>query len=142
SLDDILKRCAVRKQIESLEDHRHLFPDRDNLTPIAVYALTVNDDLTVVVGLQPVDTAQQRRLARARRSNYADDLALIHLERDAVEHEIVAERLSHLAKEYHFRPNFSSRRATMRIKGTHITRYQIATIVKISVFLNVDDAIS
>src|SRR5205823_3129328 len=62
--------------------------------------------------------------------------------RDPVQHQVAPERLSHAADRDHFRPNFFSRRPTRMISGTHITRYQTATSVKISVFLNVDDAIS
>ena len=39
--------------------------------------LAVEEDLPVVDGLEQVDAAQQRRLARARRADQRDDLVLV-----------------------------------------------------------------
>ncbi len=52
---------------------------------------SVQVDLTGVRPFEPVDTAQQRRLAGARRSEHADCLPLVDLETDVGQHSEIAE---------------------------------------------------
>src|ERR1700682_4242710 len=142
TLDHVLERRAMRKKIESLKHHRNLFTDRHDVACIAIHALALDGDFAGGVGYETVHAAQQRRLAGTGGPDHADYFALAPLERDPVQYEVAPERLAHAADRDHFRPNFFSSRPTRRISGTHIARYQTATSVKISVFLNVEDAIS
>src|SRR6202171_244081 len=142
TLDHVLGRRAVREKIESLKHHRNLFTDRHDVACIAIHAVAPRGDFAGVIGFETVHAAQQRRLAGTRRPDHADYFTLAHLERDSVQYEVAPERLAHAVDRDHLRPNFFSSRPTRRISGTHIARYHTATSVKISVFLNVDDAIS
>src|ERR1043165_845491 len=142
ALDHVLERGAVRKKIEALKHHRDLFADSHDVARIAIHALSADDDLARVVRFETVDAAEKRRLAGARGTDHADHFALAHLERASVEDKVLPERFAHAADRDHFRPNLFSSRPTRRINGTHMARYQIATSVNTSVFLNVDDAIS
>ena len=53
------------------------------------------DDPALVDRLQQVDAAEERRLARARGADQADDLVLLDLEVDPVENLLLAEGLAH-----------------------------------------------
>ena len=65
ALDDVLERGAMRKQIEALEHHRDLGADRDDRAVIAVDTRALDADLAAIVALEPVDAAQDGRLAGA-----------------------------------------------------------------------------
>src|SRR5205085_11149056 len=58
--------------------------------------VAVHLDAAAVELLQVVDTAEERRLARARWSDHADRLARIDVERHALQHLELAEALPHL----------------------------------------------
>jgi hypothetical protein len=57
------------------------------------HQVAVDPDPAAVDGLQLVDAAQEGRLARARRPEEADDLALVDIHVDALEHLIATEGL-------------------------------------------------
>jgi hypothetical protein len=83
----------VGEEVELLEHH----PDaRAQLVDVGVGIgdlVALDEDLAAGGGLEHVDAAQQRRLARARGPDDADDLALTDVEVDALEHLVVAEVL-------------------------------------------------
>jgi hypothetical protein len=141
-LDDVLERGAVRKQVEALEHHRDLGAHRADLPLGAVHARSVHPDLAAVVGFEPVDAAQERRLARAGRPDDADHLTLRHPRGDALEHRHRPEMLADAVEFDHGRPARFSRWRTIRIRGRLSTRYISATRVKTLVFLKVAEAIS
>src|SRR5262249_8000972 len=58
--------------------------------------LAVDPEPTGVDLLEVVDTAEKRRLARARRADQADDLAGLNLERDSLQDVKATEVLVHL----------------------------------------------
>ena len=63
-------------------------------TPVAVISAPTMKTRAGVDGLQQVDASQQRALARPGRPDEAHDLVLRHGQVDALEHEMVAERLA------------------------------------------------
>ena len=95
-LHDVLQRRHVREEVEALEHHadvaalrRHLLVGEVVQVPalLAVaHEVAVDPDAAAVDRLELVDAAQERRLARARRPEQADDLAAVHVEVDALEH--------------------------------------------------------
>jgi hypothetical protein len=82
-LGDILQRGHVRPQVELLEHHADAAAHRAQVARrhpgaarrLVADQLAVDADLARVVGLEEVDAAEQRRLARARRADQAGDLA-------------------------------------------------------------------
>ncbi len=64
----------MREQVEVLEDHADVAADLVDLLEIVGELRAVDDDLALLVLLQPVDAADHRRLARAGRA--ADDQLL------------------------------------------------------------------
>ncbi len=85
----------VREEVVGLEDDPDPAAD-----PVGVHArcrhlLPADEDPALVDRLQEVDAPQQRRLARARGADQADDLVLADLEVDPVQHLVGAERLAH-----------------------------------------------
>ena len=103
-LDDILERRLVRPQVKALEDEADLGPlARDVplrvLDELAVAAGPIADEVPVdfdaatVDLLQMIDTAQEGRLAGARRADDADDLLLAHVQGDAIQHLVPAKVL-------------------------------------------------
>jgi hypothetical protein len=64
----------MREQVEVLEDHADIAADLVDLLEIVGELGAVDDDLALLVLLQPVDAADHRRLARPRRA--ADDQLL------------------------------------------------------------------
>ena len=86
----------MREQVEVLEDHPDLGPLARDLALVQLVELAarlaVADQLAVdrqpagVDLLQVVDAAQERRLARARRTEHAHHLAAVDLEVDALQH--------------------------------------------------------
>jgi hypothetical protein len=57
----------VRKQVEVLEHHADFAADLVDLLQVVGQFDAVDDDLALLVLFQPVDAADQRRLARAGR---------------------------------------------------------------------------
>ncbi len=68
------------KQIEVLKHHADVAAHREDALGIVVELDAVDDDAAALPILQPVDAAQQRRLAAARRP--ADDDALAARDRE------------------------------------------------------------
>src|SRR5689334_7741182 len=142
ALDDVLECCAVRKQVKALEHHRDLGPDRHDRRRIAIDAGAFDADVAAVVALEPVDTAQNGRLAGTRGTDDADDLALGNRRRDSLEHLDLAKALVDVLELDHFRLAFFSKCRTSRISGMLMVRYISATSVNTLVFLKVEEAIS
>src|SRR6266700_6348629 len=87
-------------QREMLEHHadmrshpRQLAVAHDETGAVDADLCTVQVDLTGVGPFEPVDTAQQGRLAGARWAEHADGLALLDLEADVGQHDEIAEAL-------------------------------------------------
>ena len=68
----------MRKQVEVLEHHADFAAHQLDVLDIVAQLDLVDDDLAALMLLQPVDTANQRRLAGARRA--ADDDALAFMD--------------------------------------------------------------
>ena len=110
-LDDVLQRRAVREQVEVLEHHADVAALLGGVTGRhlvqLVAPLAVADQIAVDIQparidlLEMVDAAQERRLARARRADHAQHLALADLQRDALEHLQGAEALADLLGLHH-----------------------------------------
>jgi hypothetical protein len=81
-VDDV----APRRQRVGLEDE----PAVDTRPR---HFMAVDADRSGIGAFQAGDGAQERRLAAARRSHQAHELALGHVERDVLEHHQVVERL-------------------------------------------------
>ena len=75
----------MREQVELLEHHADLAADRVDILDVRSQLDAGDDDLAALVLLQPVDTADHRRFAGARRSTDDDALALGDLEVDVLE---------------------------------------------------------
>jgi len=71
------------KKIETLKDHAHLSADGIEVLQIVVQLDTVDDDLASVVGLKPVQCAQEGGLPRTGRSDDRRDLSFQKIGRDA-----------------------------------------------------------
>ena len=94
----------MREQIEQLEYHAGLRPDRRQLALAAARARplagTVADlqpidlDAAFVVELEQVDAAQKRGLTTARGADDRDHLAAVDVEVHPLEDPMVAERLA------------------------------------------------
>src|SRR5262249_33616508 len=76
-------------------DPRQLAVAHDKAGTVDADLAAVQVDLAGVGALEPVDTAQQRRFARARRAQDTDGLALLDLEADVGQHVERAEMLGH-----------------------------------------------
>ncbi|KAG0772046.1 hypothetical protein G6F22_016013 [Rhizopus arrhizus] len=74
-LDDVLQRGQVREQVELLEDHAHLQPQRAQPQFVVAQLGVGHHDGAAVDLLQPIHAAQQRALARAALADDGDDLA-------------------------------------------------------------------
>ena len=74
------------KQIEVLEDHADLAADLIDVLDVLGEFGTVDDDLSFLVLLQSIDTADHGRLAGTGRSADHDTLALVHTQVDVLEH--------------------------------------------------------
>jgi hypothetical protein len=89
----VLKRREVREQVEALEHHADLAPDRLDRLQVLGKLDAVHHDAARLVRLEAVDEAHQRRLARARGAADDDLLALRHAEVDVLQHLEGAEPL-------------------------------------------------
>jgi hypothetical protein len=94
---DVLDHGAVREQVELLEDHPDLRPQRGYPLAGTGHRAPVEQDLALVDLLERVDAAEHRRLARAGGPGDHDRLAALHGEVDAVEDDVVTERLAYAA---------------------------------------------
>jgi hypothetical protein len=89
----VLEHGEVREQVELLKHHPDLAPDLLDRLDVVGQRHAVDDDRAFLVLLQPVDAADQRRLARAGGTGDHDALAARHLEVDVLQHVEVAEPL-------------------------------------------------
>ena len=88
---DVLRGSQRRNQVEGLEDHAHALAQGAQRGGVAMLQrLALHQQAAVVEGLQAVDTAQQRALARAALADDGDDLAGLHIQVDALEHLVRA----------------------------------------------------
>jgi hypothetical protein len=71
----VLQDRQMREQVEVLEHHADLAADLVDALEVVGQLDAVDDDLALLVLLEPVDAADQRRLARARRPADHDALA-------------------------------------------------------------------
>ena len=74
----VLEDGQVREQVELLEHHADLAADGLDVLDVVGQLDAVDDDVALLVLLEPVDAADQGRLARARRAADDDLLALAH----------------------------------------------------------------
>src|SRR5215831_2393713 len=81
------------EQLKILEHHADVTPRLEGLPSEARDVLSVELDGAGVDVLEQVEAAQQRRLARARRTDHDHGLALFNVERDVLQHVQVAEGL-------------------------------------------------
>ena len=91
---DVLEDGHVRVERVALEHHGDAALHRRQV----VHPLSVDDDVARGRVLEPGDHAQERRLAAAGRADEDDELALAHVERDALHHVEVAEALDDVAR--------------------------------------------
>ncbi|MGY3410024.1 hypothetical protein ACVWZV_006137 [Bradyrhizobium sp. GM5.1] len=76
----------MRKQVEALEHHADFAPHRIDVLEVRPELDAVNDDLAFLKLLERVDTADQRRLARAGGAADHDALALLDRKVDVAQH--------------------------------------------------------
>ncbi|MNK73903.1 hypothetical protein D3C87_934060 [compost metagenome] len=91
----------MRKEVEVLEDHAHIATQVLDLGLGTGQGLAEDGDMPLVDGLERVDAAQERALARAARAQENDLLARVDMELDAVEHPLRAEGLSDVVEDDH-----------------------------------------
>src|SRR5580698_5224521 len=113
----------MRKQIEALEHHRYLGPDRCDRRRIALDPRALHQDCAGVVAFQAVDTAQDGRFAGARRADDADHLALLDRGADALQHLERTEAFVDIAKLDHRWFALFSKCRTSRMSGMLMARY-------------------
>ena len=85
----------MREQVEVLEHHADFAAHLVDLLQIVGQFLAVDDDLALLVLFQPVDAADHRRFAGARRTADDDALALHDLQVDVLQNVEVAIPLVH-----------------------------------------------
>ena len=76
----------MREQVERLEHDPDPASDPVERDAVGGDVLALDDDPASVDGLEPVDAAQERGLARARGADQADDLVLGHDQIDPAQH--------------------------------------------------------
>jgi hypothetical protein len=93
-----LQHRLVREEVELLEHHPDVGAHAPDRLRARVDRAAFEEDAAGVDGLQPVDAAQHRRLARARGTGDDDRLAGRDRQVDLVEHDVVAEALADAAQ--------------------------------------------
>ena len=90
----VLAHGHVRVERIMLENHRHAaLAWRELIDPLPFEA-----DLAAVERLEAGDDAKKRRFPASGRAEESDELASLHIERDVVEHQRLAERLADVAQ--------------------------------------------
>ena len=84
----------VREEVERLEDDPDPAAHRVHVDARSRDLLAAHDDSSCVDRLEQIHAAQERRLARARRADEADDLVLGQLEVDPAQHLELPEGLA------------------------------------------------
>ena len=82
----VLEDGLVGEEVEALEHHADLGAQRGELLALLRQRLALDEDLAGVDGLEAVDGAAERGLARAGRADDHDHLALVDGEVDVLEH--------------------------------------------------------
>ncbi|MBQ1537979.1 MAG: cytosine permease [Ruminococcus sp.] len=88
---DIAQSCQVRKHIELLEDHADLLPVQVDIHLFRIQLLTFEEHFSRRRFFQHVQAPQEGALAAAGRPDDGDDLALVDLLTDTLEHLQVPE---------------------------------------------------
>ena len=129
ALDDVLQHRHVREQVVALEDHAALGAEARQDGAVRVGGEVdghVADGDDPRVGLvERVERAQDGRLARARRPDDRRDRAGPHVERDAPQDVVVAERLADVPDGEqigHRRTYLPSRVSSLPWKNERITQ--------------------
>ncbi|EOD70532.1 6-pyruvoyl-tetrahydropterin synthase [Amycolatopsis vancoresmycina DSM 44592] len=128
---DVLDDGLVREQVERLEHHADVGPQRGQCLALGGQRDAVDGDLARVDRLQPVDRPAQGRLAGARRPEHHDDLAARHLQRDLPEHVQVAEVLVHGGRLDHRRRHLRGHLASRVVRANRAwvtTRWREPTV--------------
>ncbi len=86
----VLQHAHRGEQVVGLEDNADLLVEAGAAEALVVDIDAVDADAALVELGQPVDAAQQRRLAGARRADQADDFVVGHAEVDLVQHLALA----------------------------------------------------
>uniref|UniRef100_J2K6A4 6-pyruvoyl-tetrahydropterin synthase n=1 Tax=Streptomyces auratus AGR0001 TaxID=1160718 RepID=J2K6A4_9ACTN len=94
----VLEHRLVREEVERLEDHADIGAQPGQLAALLRQRLPVDRDAAGVDGLQAVDRAAERRLARARGPDHDDDLTAVDRQVDVLEHVQRAEVLVHVVQ--------------------------------------------
>ena len=76
----------MREQVEGLEHHTDLSSDDIDVFGIVIDGHAIDDHAAPLEALEPVDAADQRRLAGARWPADHDPLARAHRQVDVLEH--------------------------------------------------------
>src|SRR5271167_4368246 len=96
----VLQHGQVREQVELLEHHADLAADRLDVLDVRSQLDPGDDDLALLMLFQPVDAADHRRFARARRPTDDDALAPLDLEVDVPEYVKLTEPFVDIAQFY------------------------------------------
>ena len=96
---DVVQYREVGEEVELLEYHADLGAQRIHVCLRIMHRATEHVDLPAVNCLQPVDAAQERALARARRPTHDDHLARTDATRDTLQHLDVPESLVDLGED-------------------------------------------
>src|SRR5258706_8533063 len=78
----------MRKQIEALEYDTDIPMQLAQRCPVPFNRQSVDANAPLVHALKPVDTTQQRALARSAAADHGNDRTLLDLKVDLVEHEV------------------------------------------------------
>jgi hypothetical protein len=95
----VLEHAQVREQVEVLKHHPDLAADRLDVLDVVVQLDAVDEDMALLVLLEPVDAADHCRLAGPRRPADHDLLALLDLQVDVPQHVELAEPLVDVAED-------------------------------------------
>ena len=87
----------MRKQVEALEDDADVPPQLAQFGAAGRQRLAIEHDRTFIDGLQTVNTAEQRGLARPRTTDDRYDLTGLDVERHVVEDKVRAVALMNAA---------------------------------------------
>lgn len=97
----VLDRCLVRKEVILLKYHTNFLAQFQLIEVGVVDLLTLYRDRALVDGIQRIDAANQGGFARSRRADDTNHFTLHDIERDALEHLELTERLVHVLEAYH-----------------------------------------
>src|SRR5262245_31664845 len=128
----------MREQVERLEHHVHLLPHLRDVRLVREDVVAVDEDGSAGRMIQKVETAQERALAGARRTDDRDHFALADLGVDALQHLEAAVALGqvldldHRATAFcrrYFGSVFRSRYSRACISTQAMTKYSTATMI-------------